>query len=79
LFEYYINYFSISAQSINANTQLNAIPNESFCAVQWEESRTIFTVPQSAVLKLPEFTHVNDICFVEIEGQYRKGQIICIG
>jgi len=70
LFEYYINYFSLSAQSINANTQVTAIPNDRFCAVQWEKSRTIFTVPQSAVLKPSEFTHVNDICFVEIEGQY---------
>jgi hypothetical protein len=39
----------------------------------------VSTVPQSSVFKSPEFTRVNDICFVEIEGQYRKGKIIFIG
>jgi hypothetical protein len=56
-----------------------AVDNESFCAVQWENSSIVSTVPQSSIFKSPEFTRVNDICFVEKEGQYQKGKIIFIG
>jgi len=50
-----------------------------FCVVQWENSNDVAIVSQSSVFKAPEFTHMNDICFVEIEGQYQKGKIIFIG
>jgi hypothetical protein len=66
-------------KSANEDIQSIAVSNENFYAIQWEKSKTICTVPQSAVFKSPEFTRVNDICFVEIERQYRKGQILHIG
>ncbi len=50
-----------------------------FCTVQWENSTIISTVSQSAIFKSPEFTRVNDVCFVETEGQYEKGKILFIG
>jgi hypothetical protein len=56
-----------------------SVDDESFCAVQWKNSSNISTVSQSSVFKSPEFTGVDDICFVEREGQYRKGKIIFIG
>jgi hypothetical protein len=56
-----------------------SVSDESFCAVKWENSSTISTVSQSAIFKSPEFTHVNDVCFVETEQEYRKGKIIFIG
>lgn len=53
--------------------------NESFYVVQWENTDIISTVPQSSVVKAPDFTKINDICYIETEGQYRKGQIIFQG
>ncbi|CAF1365576.1 unnamed protein product, partial [Rotaria sordida] len=54
--------------------------NETFYAIQWENSNMISTVCQSAVFKSPEFTNINDICLIEIENeQYRKGKIIFRG
>jgi hypothetical protein len=47
-----------------------SVSDESFCAVKWENSSTISTVSQSAIFKSPEFTHVNDVCFVETEQEY---------
>jgi hypothetical protein len=56
-----------------------SVDENSFCAVRWEDNSIVSTVPQSSIFKSPEFTRVNDICFVETEGQYRKGKIISIG
>jgi hypothetical protein len=53
--------------------------DNTFCAVQWKNTDTISIVSQSAILKSPEFTHANDVCFVETEGQYEKGKILFIG
>ncbi len=53
--------------------------DNTFCAVQWENTDIISIVSQSAIFKSPEFTHVNDVCFVETEGQYEKGKILFIG
>ncbi|CAF3722578.1 unnamed protein product [Rotaria sp. Silwood1] len=63
----------------NTDTPAVSISNEIFCAIHWENNSIVSTVPQSAIFKSPEFTNVNDICFIEAEGQYRKGQIIFIG
>jgi hypothetical protein len=43
--------------------------------IQWENSFSICIVCQSSIFKSPDLIHVNDICFVEVEGQYRKGKI----
>ncbi|CAF4289774.1 unnamed protein product [Rotaria sp. Silwood2] len=53
-----------------------SVDNASFCAVRWENNNIVSTVSQLAVFQSPEFTHVKDICYIEIKGQYRKGQII---
>ncbi len=67
------------ATDSNTDERVIAIDKDSFCAVQWENTDTVSTVSQSAIFKSPEFTRVNDICFVEIEGQYQKGKILFIG
>ncbi|CAF1178387.1 unnamed protein product [Rotaria sordida] len=71
--------YATSTSNSNTDTHGISVGNESFCAVQWENSNIISTVPQSAIFKSPEFTNVNDVCFIEINGQYRKGQIIFKG
>ncbi|CAF4213307.1 unnamed protein product [Rotaria sordida] len=66
----------------DSNTDVPAITfdNETFYAIEWENSNIISTVSQSAVFKSPEFTNINDICLIEIENeQYRKGKIIFRG
>ncbi|CAF2148696.1 unnamed protein product [Rotaria magnacalcarata] len=65
----------------NSHTDIPVISfdNKSFCAVRWENSNMISAVPQSAIFKSPEFTMLNDICVIEVDGQYRKGQIIFKG
>jgi len=50
-----------------------------FYVIQWESSNIIAIVSQSSIFKSPEFTYVNDICFVEIDGQYEKAKILFIG
>ncbi len=67
------------ATDSNTDERVIAIDKDSFCAVQWENTNTVSTVSQSAIFKSPEFTRVNDICFVEIEDQYQKGKILFIG
>ncbi|CAF4722481.1 unnamed protein product, partial [Rotaria sp. Silwood2] len=62
-----------------ADTSVISVDKESFCAVQWENSSIVSTVQQSAIFKSPEFTNVNDICFIKTKGNYRKGQIIFKG
>ncbi|CAF4165867.1 unnamed protein product [Rotaria sp. Silwood2] len=69
---------STSDSDTNAKKEVS-VGHHNFCAVQWENSCTISTVPQSAIFKSPEFTHVNDVCFIETAGHYRKGQIIFKG
>jgi hypothetical protein len=39
----------------------------------------ICIVPQSSVFKSSEYTQINDICFIEIDGKYRRGIIKFIG
>ncbi|CAF3774220.1 unnamed protein product [Rotaria sordida] len=73
------HYIEFYASNSNTDTHGISVCNESFCAVQWENSNIISTIPQSAIFKSPEFTNVNDVCFIEINGQYRKGQIIFKG
>jgi hypothetical protein len=67
------------ASDSTTDTPAISVGDEHFCAVQWENTNTISTVPQSAIYKSPEFTHLNDICCVETEGQYRNGKIIFKG
>jgi hypothetical protein len=50
-----------------------------FCAVQWEGSSIVSVIPQSSIFKSPEFTHVNDVCFVGEKRNYRKGKILFKG
>lgn len=47
-----------------------------FCAVKWENSDSVVVVPTSAVQKPPEHICLNDIRTIELNGWYRKGQII---
>ncbi len=56
-----------------------SVDENSFFAVRWVDNSSVSTVSQSAIFKSPEFTRVNDVCFIETEGQYRKGKIISIG
>ncbi len=69
----------IIASDSNTDTPVVSVDDQSFCAVQWENSSIVCTVSQSAIFKSPEFTRVNDICFIEVEGRYRKGQVIFKG
>ncbi|CAF4743106.1 unnamed protein product [Rotaria sp. Silwood1] len=71
--------YAISTSNSNTDTSGISIYHESFCAVQWENSKIVSTVPQSAIFKAPEFTSVNDICFIETEAHYQKGRIIFKG
>ncbi|CAF3804948.1 unnamed protein product [Rotaria sp. Silwood1] len=71
--------YATTTSDFNTDTPAVSISNEIFCAIHWENNSIVSTVPQSAIFKSPEFTNVNDICFIEAEGQYRKGQIIFIG
>jgi hypothetical protein len=48
---------------------------EYFYIVQWENSNIVCIIPQASIFKSADFTHVNDICIIEVEGKYRKGQI----
>jgi len=50
-----------------------------FYVVQWDKTNTISLVQQSAVFKAPQFTQINDICFIEKHQQYARGKIIFIG
>ena len=52
---------------------------DTFCSIRWDNSDIVSTVSQSAVYKSPEFTGVNDICFVEREGNYERGRVLHIG
>ena len=61
--------------SLVSNENISTLIEENFCVVQWENSNAICIVPQASVFKSPDFTYVNDICIIEVEGQYRKGQI----
>ncbi|CAF5162204.1 unnamed protein product, partial [Rotaria sp. Silwood1] len=67
-----------ATSTLESHTEIPAVSvdNDSFYAVRWENSDIGSTVSQSAVFKSPEFTHVNDICYIETKGQYQKGQII---
>ncbi|CAF1323219.1 unnamed protein product [Rotaria sp. Silwood1] len=56
-----------------------SVDNESFYAVRWDNSDIVSAVSQSAVFKSPEYTYINDVCFIETIEQYRKGQIIAKG
>jgi hypothetical protein len=56
-----------------------SVDNDYYCSVQWENSNIISTVPQLTILKSPEFTRLNDVCFVEIEEEYRKAKIVFKG
>ncbi|CAF3753260.1 unnamed protein product [Rotaria sordida] len=71
--------YATSMSDFNRDTSEISVDNESFYAVQWENGSIVSTVPQSAIFKSSEFTSLNDICFIETEGQYRKGQIIFQG
>ncbi|CAF4460211.1 unnamed protein product [Rotaria sp. Silwood2] len=68
--------YATSILHTNADTPELSHDNESFCVVQWENSNIVSTIPQSAIFKSPEFTSVNDICFIETDEHYRKGRII---
>ncbi|CAF2528187.1 unnamed protein product [Rotaria sp. Silwood2] len=63
---------------MDSHTDVPAVSfdHKTFYAVKWVDSNVISTMPQSAAFKAPEFTKVDDTCFIEIEGEYRKGQII---
>ncbi|CAF3806983.1 unnamed protein product [Rotaria sp. Silwood1] len=71
--------FATSTSESHTEIPAVSVDNDSFYAVRWENSDIVSTVSQSAVFKSPEFTHVNDICYIETKGQYRKGQIIAKG
>ncbi|CAF4843076.1 unnamed protein product [Rotaria sp. Silwood1] len=71
--------YATSTSESHTDVPVVSVDNKSFCAVQWENSNIISAVPQSAIFKSPEFTELNDICFIETEGQYRRGQIIFKG
>jgi hypothetical protein len=72
-----IGLFTVSDS--NRDISVISVDDESFCAVQWKNSNIVCTVLQSTVFKSFKFTRVNDICFVEREGQYRRGKILFIG
>jgi hypothetical protein len=74
-----INCFLFLAGSVNADTSVISASNKNCYVVRCENSDTVCTVAQSAIFRSPEVTRVNDVCFVETEEQYRKGQIIFIG
>ncbi|CAF0930245.1 unnamed protein product [Rotaria sordida] len=71
--------YATSTLDSNTNAKQVSIDHHSFSAVQWENSCTVSIVPQSAIFKSHEFTHVNDVCFIETAGHYQKGQIIFKG
>lgn len=43
------------------------------------ENESIVILPQSAIFKAPEYICVDDICFVEINEQYQRAQVLFIG
>jgi len=53
--------------------------NQNFCVIQWENNDMICVVPQSSIFKSADLIQINDICFIEIEGKYRRGIIKFIG
>ena len=80
-FEYtsYLLILFFIASDSNTDRPAVSIDKDSFCVVQWENTNMIAIVPQSTIFKSPEFACVNDICIIETEGQYRKGNILLIG
>ncbi|CAF1230419.1 unnamed protein product [Rotaria sp. Silwood1] len=71
--------YATSTSDSHTDIPAVSVDKKSFYAVRWENSGIVSTVSQSAVFKSPEYTHVNDVCFIETIGQYRKGQIIFKG
>ncbi|CAF1329795.1 unnamed protein product [Adineta steineri] len=67
--------FDISLTKENPTISTNSILNEMFYVVQLETNNMIYIVSQSSIFKSPEFIHINDICFIEIENCYQRGQI----
>ncbi|CAF3348109.1 unnamed protein product [Rotaria socialis] len=65
----------------NSNTDRPEIVFNSRCfyAVKWKNSDIVSAIPQSAILKSPEYTKVDDVCFIETKGRYREGQILLKG
>ncbi len=57
------------------SSSINSLIIESYYVIQWENSNVICVVPQSSIFKSPDFIEINDICFIETEGKYRRGRI----
>ena len=70
----WIIYFILVSNS-NLSTSINSLFNHNFCVIQWENSDTFCVVPQTSIFKSADFTEINDICFIENDGIYRKGII----
>jgi hypothetical protein len=62
-----------------SNENISTIVNENFCVIQLENNDIIYIVSQSLVFKSPDFTQINDICFIEIQEKYQRGIIKFIG
>jgi hypothetical protein len=54
---------TLIASDSNTDTPMVVVDDNRFCVVQWENTDITSIVSQSGIIKSPQATHVNDVCF----------------